>query len=371
MSDFKITTDTQEPPLDTAMKVVYQWNYEAEVEELRRLYVKAAEAQWISERDLDWDRPIDLELFAKTPLGTGVPIDETSYWQSLPAATKIQLTRRTAAFRLSNFLHGEQGALMVAAQLVNAVPHTDAKFYAATQTMDEARHVEVFARYIEKLDEIQPIAEPVKAVLDATLETEDWLKKLVGMQIVVEGLALYSFREMRNLTEEPLLKDLLTYVARDESRHHAYGVQYVDRCVPLLGEAQRTELEDFALEAAKTLIDARNAQTLFTTILKIWTEEGLDAAALLESAQKEIPEILARRGKKLRLGPVQGFVIPTLRRCGLLSERVAKHYHEMLLANFSGNVVGDDLESFLSNVPDLPEDTAAWVLGELKEAEYA
>ena len=81
---------------------------------------------------------------------------------------------------------------MVAAQLVNAVPHTDAKFYAATQTMDEARHVEVFARYIEKLDEVRPIAPPLKGILDATLETDDWMKKLVGMQIVVEGLALYS-----------------------------------------------------------------------------------------------------------------------------------------------------------------------------------
>ena len=113
---------------------------------------------------------------------------------------------------------------MVAAQLVNAVPHTDAKFYAATQTMDEARHVEVFARYIEKLDEIRPIAPSLKGILDQTLQTGDWMKKLVGMQIVVEGLALYAFREMRNLTEEPLLKDLLTYVARDEARHHAYGV---------------------------------------------------------------------------------------------------------------------------------------------------
>src|SRR5206468_9874688 len=101
-------------------------------------------------------------------------------------------------FRLSNFLHGEQGALMVAAQLVNAVPHTDAKFYAATQTMDEARHVEVFAKYIKKLDESRPIAPALKHILDATLQTDDWMKKLVGMQIVVEGLALYSFREMRN-----------------------------------------------------------------------------------------------------------------------------------------------------------------------------
>jgi len=204
-TEFTIETPTQEPGYGTAMEVVFQWNYEPEVEELRRLYAKATEAQWIAERDLDWDRPIDIERFASTPLGASVPIEQTSYWKAMPDALRWDVTRRTAAFRLSNFLHGEQGALMVAAQLVNAVPHTDAKFYAATQTMDEARHVEVFAKYIKKLDEVQPIAAPVKQVLDATLQTEDWLKKLVGMQIVVEGLALYSFREMRNLTEEPLL----------------------------------------------------------------------------------------------------------------------------------------------------------------------
>src|SRR5207249_2562794 len=112
-----------------------------------------------------------------------------------------EVTRKTAGFRLSNFLHGEQGALMVAAQLVNAVPHTDAKFYAATQTMDEARHVEVFAKYIGKLDEVRPIAPSLRRLLDATLQTGNWMHKLVGMQIVVEGLALYSFKEMRQLTQ--------------------------------------------------------------------------------------------------------------------------------------------------------------------------
>src|SRR6266478_581515 len=290
MNEFTIDTPTQEPGLETAMKVVYQWNYDPEVEELRRLYVKAAEAQWISERDVDWDRAIDHAKFATTPLGSGLPIEKTSYWRSLNDETRWELTRRTAAFRLSNFLHGEQGALMVAAQLVNAVPHTDAKFYAATQTMDEARHVEVFAKYIKKLDEVRPIAPALKTILDATLQTDDWMKKLVGMQIVVEGLALYSFREMRNLTAEPLLKDLLTYVARDESRHHAYGVQYIERCVPCLGERARAELEDFALECARSLID-RNAQGFFTTLLQIWAEIGVDPAAMFTSLHNEREEI--------------------------------------------------------------------------------
>jgi hypothetical protein len=366
MNAFAITTPTQEAALDTAMQVIYQWNYEPEVDELRRLYHKATEAQWVAERTIDWERPIDMERFATTPLGFPIPLDRTSYWQSLRAEQVAEITRKTAAFRLSQFLHGEQGALMVAAQLVNAVPHTDAKFYAATQTMDEARHVEVFAKYIKKLDEVQPIAPSLRKILDATLTTDNWMHKLVGMQIVVEGLALYAFREMRQLTEEPLLKDLLTYVARDESRHHAYGVQYIDRCVPCLDVVARTEIEDFALEAARTLIDARNQQTLFSTLLQVWAEAGVDPVELLACLQRERETITRGAKKGRRLGPVQGFVIPTLRRCGLLSERVARHYHEFLRANLDGNLVGETVEEFLAYLPDLPADTAAWVLGELQ-----
>jgi hypothetical protein len=366
MTDFDVQTPTQEPPLDTAMQVIYQWNYDPQVEELRRLYVKATESQWIAEREIDWQRPIDHQKFATTPLGAAIPVEQTSYWKSLDAETVWEMTRRTAGFRLSNFLHGEQGALMVAAQLVNAVPHTDAKFYAATQTMDEARHVEVFAKYINKLDEVRPIAPALKRVLDATLQTDDWMKKLVGMQIVVEGLALYSFREMRNLTEEPLLKDLLTYVARDESRHHAYGVQYIQRCVPCLSAAQREELEDFALDAACSLIDQRSQQTFLTAVMQVWAEIGVDPSALLSSLREERDQLTRNLQKGRRLGPVQGFVIPTLRRCGLLSERVAARFHDVLRTNLSGNLVGESLEEFLQHIPDLPADTAAWVLGELQ-----
>jgi hypothetical protein len=129
----------------------------------------------------------------------------------------------TAAFMLSNFLHGEQGALMVAAQLVSAVPHMDGKFYAATQTLDEARHVEVFAGYIRKLDEVQPIAPALKKLLDGVLAAPSWLVKAVGMQVVTEGIALYSFRDMRNQTREPLLKEL-SPTSRATSAPHRIGV---------------------------------------------------------------------------------------------------------------------------------------------------
>src|SRR5207249_10117772 len=179
-----------------------------------------------------------------------------------------------------------------------------------------------FARYIEKLDEISPIAPSLKGILDQTLQTDDWMKKLVGMQIVVEGLALYSFREMRNLTQEPLLRDLLTYVARDESRHHAYGVQYIERCVPCLSAGERSALEDFALEAARTLIDNRQQQGMLGRILQVWAESGVDPVALLTSLQQEREALMGTNGKGMRLGPVQGFVVPRL-----LSKRVAEQYH--------------------------------------------
>ena len=364
-NSFSLATSTQEPDLETAAKVVYQWNYDSEVEELRRLYVKAAEAQWVAERDLDWDRPIDQVALARTPLGISFPVEETSYWRSLSEETVWELKKRMAGFRLSNFLHGEQGALMVAAQLVSAVPHTDAKFYAATQTMDEARHVEVFARYIEKLDMVRPIAPNLKHVLDSTLQTGDWLKKLVGMQIVVEGLALYSFRDMRNLTEEPVLKEVLTSVARDEARHHAYGMQYVERCAPLLGTREREELEDFAFDAARLIISGANQAGFMVSLMQTWAEAGIDTAELLACAQRE-RETLTRNAKPpRRFGPISGFVVPTLRRCGLLSERLAARFHQALRENL-GARAGKDADEFVRIIPELPEDTMAWVLGELE-----
>jgi len=170
---------------------------------------------------------------------------------------------------------------------------------------------------------------------------------------------------MRNLTEEPLLKDLLTYVARDESRHHAYGVQYIERCVPCLGDAERIELEDFALECARSLID-RNAQGFFTTLLGIWQEIGIDPVAVFNCLRDERDEITRNVQPGRRLGPVQGFVIPTLRRCGLLSERVAGRFHEFLRDNFGARVAGSNVEEFLQYLPELPADTARWVLGEVQ-----
>jgi len=340
-----------------AFDAVYNWNYEPEIDELRTLYANALERQWIAMKQLDWERPIDREAFSRTFSLGGIPIQHTEFWKNLEPNLRWEVARRSAAFMLSNFLHGEQGALMVAAQLVNAVPDMDGKFYASTQTLDEARHVEVFAAYIRKLDEVVPIAPGLKRLLDAVLATDDWKMKAVGMQVVTEGLALYSFRDMRNSTKEPLLKDLLTYVSRDEARHTGFGVKYLAKVVPTLSAAEVAAIEDFAFEAARNLLDSRRGGTMRESVLALWKDAGLDPNwALGELAKERETVAAALQQTGGARGPVRGFVIPTLKAIGLFSERIGHHFDEMFRSN-----IGPSLGSTLDDPHALPDDLEAWV----------
>ncbi len=337
-----------------SLDAVYNWGYAPEVDALRTLYANALERQWIAVRDLDWERGIDRDAFSRSFSLAGIPIQATNFWKNLDDDVRWEISRRTAAFMLSNFLHGEQGALMVAAQLVNAVPDMDAKFYAATQTLDEARHVEVFAAYIDLLDEIHPIMPALKGLLDRTLGSGGWMHKLVGMQVVVEGLALYVFRDMRNATEEPLLEQLLTYVSRDEARHTGFGIRYLPRVVGTLSDAERAELEDFAFEAARLLVDSRTGTPMRHSALQIWKEAGVDPHYALQEILKERETLDRVAGGAA--GPLRGFVIPTLRTVGLMSERIEGHFRDMFAANFGI----ERARSFDLGMP-LPEDLEAWL----------
>jgi len=341
-----------------ALEAVYNWSYEPEIDQLRTLYANALERQWIALRDLDWERGIDREAFSSSFSLGPLPIQQTDFWKALPEATRWKLSSGLATFMLSNFLHGEQGALMVAAQLVNAVPHMDAKFYAATQTLDEARHVEVFAAYIRELGQVRPIAPGLRRLLDAILSNADWRMKAVGMQVVAEGLALYVFRDMRNATRDPLLKELLTLVARDEARHTGYGIKYLGELVPRLGRAEKDAIEDFAFEAARILVDTRSGTSLRDSALQVLGEAGIDIAVAAAELAKEREKLAVVPGTRRR-GPVRGFVIPTLRTIGLLSERIERHFDD-LFAAVPGRAFGP-----IANDPrGIPEDLEAWVDGE-------
>jgi len=341
-----------------AFAAIYDWNYEPEIDELRTLYANALERQWIALRDLAWQGGIDREALTRTFSMGGIPIAETRFWQELPLEVRWNVARTSAAFMLSNFLHGEQGALMVAAQLVNAVPHTDGKFYAATQTLDEARHVEVFAAYIRQLEEVHEISPGLKDLLDSVIGAGSWLHKAVGMQVVTEGLALYFFRDMRNQTREPLLQQLLTYVSRDEARHTGYGIKYLCFVVPGLAPRERRELSDFAFETTRLLMASRAGNTLRERVLAMWRGAGVDpgeALARLAGERDLIREQLARSGG--RYGPVSGFIIPTLRKIGLYDERTAASFKEMWTATQGAEAA----ERYAASDAELPEDLEAWV----------
>jgi len=209
---------------------IFTWDYSLSRPGLRRLYEKAKTGQWNGTTDLPWDTGVDLEQVItadQATLGSGI---DPSVYSETPVAKWgpkdwLEFGKESRRWTLSQFLHGEQGALICTAKIVETVPWYDAKLYAATQVVDEARHVEVFARYIdEKLGGRYQVNAHLRMLLDDIVNDSRWDMTYLGMQVMVEGLALAAFGFLHQLTGEPLLKQLLRYVMSDEARHVAFGV---------------------------------------------------------------------------------------------------------------------------------------------------
>src|SRR5437660_1388670 len=242
---------------------VFTWDYERSRPALVKLYEKAKTSQWNVTTDLDWSIPVDQERVALNNMAredvqffsdavdlAGTPFEKWTEQQWVELAIEGQ------NWTLSQFLHGEQGALLCTARIVETVPWIDAKYYAATQVVDEARHVEVFAKYLdEKLSGHYPINAHLELLLDDILADSRWDMTYLGMQIMVEGLALAAFGFMHQMTTEPLLKQLLRYVMSDEARHVAFGVLSLQDYYAELSAAELRERQEFAFEAAVRMRD--------------------------------------------------------------------------------------------------------------------
>ena len=253
---------------------IFTWDYEKGARPaLNKLYEKAKTAQWNAETDLPWDTDVDLEQMARLLLPSlGI---ESSDLSGTPLATWgdaewLELGIESQVWTLSQFMHGEQGALLCTAKIVETVPWIDAKYYAATQVMDEARHVEVFAKYLDtKLEGHYPINAHLGLLLDDIVADSRWDMTYLGMQIMVEGLALAAFGFMHMLTEEPLLKQLLRYVMADEARHVAFGVLSLKEYYAELTDRELAERQEFAFEAAVRMRDRFLQQ-------EVWDRLGVD-----------------------------------------------------------------------------------------------
>src|SRR5215470_1509922 len=248
------SVDAELETILTSFDTSYAGNYGSVKAGLRDLYEKAKREQWNGTQQLKWDTPVDPE--SEIIPQAYNPLEDYPPYKQFNDRQVKHFRHAGIAWQLSQFMHGEQGALIVASQLVGAVPWIDAKYYAATQAMDEARHVEVFARYLrEKLEWEFPINENLRKLLDAILTDERWDLKYLGMQILVEGLAMAAFGNLQQIADDPLLVELIHYVMRDESRHVAFGVLSLQGFYREMGAAELRDREDFIIESSQLMRD--------------------------------------------------------------------------------------------------------------------
>jgi hypothetical protein len=241
---------------------IFTWDYEKGARpKLNRLYEKAKTSMWNGETDLPWETEVDQEAVVVANAGGVAGADPSMDLRGTPfekwgEKEWIDLGVQSQNWTLSQFLHGEQGAMVCTARIVENVPWIDAKYYAATQAMDEARHVEVFAKYLDtKLSGHYPVNAHLKMLLDDIIMDSRWDMTYLGMQIMVEGLALAAFGFIHQLTTEPLLKQLLRYVMSDEARHVAFGVLSLQDYYTELTQDEIRERQEFAFEAAVRMRD--------------------------------------------------------------------------------------------------------------------
>ena len=256
---------------------IFTWDYERTRAALGKLYERAKTSQWNGSTDLDWSIEVDAEKVALelqaaiAQLRTRLVDLPNSPLKSWTEKEWTNLAMEAFKWRMSQFLHGEQGALICTAKIVETVPWIDAKYYASTQVMDEARHVEVFARYLDtKLDGHYSVNPALQLLIDDILNDSRWDMTYMGMQIMIEGLALAAFGFMHMVTQEPLLKKLLRYVMSDEARHVAFGVLSLEEYYRGLDGKEIRERQEFAFEAGLRMRDRLMMHA-------VWEECGIDS----------------------------------------------------------------------------------------------
>ncbi|WP_420435319.1 ferritin-like domain-containing protein [Candidatus Poriferisocius sp.] len=324
---------------------LFTWDYAKGARpQLERLYEKAKTSQWNAQTDLDWSIEVDpyeaFNIFTESSSRDEFERDNdrrlpTDNWGE---AEWREFSLETFKWRMSQFLHGEQGALLCTAKIVETVPWIDAKYYAATQVVDEARHVEVFGKYLDtKLGDSYPINVHLKLLLDDIINDSRWDMTYLGMQIMVEGLALAAFGFMHQLTPEPLLKKLLRYVMADEARHVAFGVLSLQEFYSDLTAAELRERQEFAFEAAVRMRDRFLSQ-------EVWERMGVPVRPMVENFlslpadQKPFQNILFSK------------IVPNCKKLGLLDAGdgwLRRRFEEIHVIEFEDWVdTGEEYEDF-------------------------
>jgi P-aminobenzoate N-oxygenase AurF len=305
-------------PVSARHQTVFEHAYPVEAPDLRSLYEKAKRDQWNVSRDVDWAQPFDIEQ--------GVLADEmmdiygTPFWDRLTPAERGELNMRFANWRLGVLLYGEHGAMLLCSQLVECVSGTDAKFFQATQVVDEARHNEVLNRYVtERMGGLRyPLPDFERELFDMLLSDSRWTVKTIGLQLVAETFAVALFRMLAETSKDPLLKQICRLILQDESRHMGFGMLSLPEVIPQLTDAERAELEEVTHWALVKTLTGQFPEPVFR-------ELGFGDAEIKAIHAHRRERAAGAEGshfRKLFRKDLHGTLLANLHKVGLLTERI-------------------------------------------------
>ncbi|MCE7882984.1 MAG: ferritin-like domain-containing protein [Actinobacteria bacterium ATB1] len=308
--------------IDTSAPVLFTWDYVQKNPALTKLYEKGKASHWNVQTDVDWTPEVNFGEEIPPPPGfEGMQdlVDQMikgSPLESLPGNEKTRFRWEMQSWMVSQFMHGEQGALIATARLVETTPTIDAKYYAAVQVMDEARHVEAYAKYLcEKLRHSYAISKPLEALLEDIVTETRWDITYLGMQIMVEGLALAAFGLANVMFQDPIVKQITDLIMRDEARHVAFGVLSLQGIYEEMTSVEIREREDFVIEASTLMRDR-------FLLDDVWERMGIDVEEGKKFANEAFPMIAFRQ-------MLFSKIVPNINKLGLLTDRVRPHFEAL------------------------------------------
>ena len=318
---YALPVDVTQWVFDGATDLQFNWEYDDGSAPLLELYEKGKQQQWDASTRLDWS----LELNPDNPMelkDEAISIYGTDHWNRMTEKERSWLRLHLQANSISQFMHGEQGALIATAKIVGTVPDMNAKFYAATQVMDEARHVEAYKRLLhDKFKVAYPINKALQTLLEQTLTDRRWDMTYLGMQVLIEGLALAAFQSIRDKAGNTLAGAVNAYVMQDEARHVSFGRLALREYYPHLSDAERDEREEFVVEALYFMRDRFNQS-------EVWERLGLPAK-VLDDIHYNSKQMQSFRGRLFSR------VVPTVKDIGLWGPRVRKAFADMGVMDYA------------------------------------
>jgi P-aminobenzoate N-oxygenase AurF len=317
---YVLPVEQTEWKFDGNTETCFTWEYDEPREALLQLYAKGKKQQWDAAERIDWT----LDLDPENPMMLDdrvVHIYGTDLWNRMNDRERRRVRHHLQASQISQFMHGEQGALIATAKIVQTVPDLDSKFYAATQVIDEARHVEVYSRYLhEKIQLVYPLNPNLQSLLDDVITDSRWDMTYLGMQVLIEGLALAAFGFIRNMATEPLARAINAFVMQDEARHVMFGRLALRDYYPQLTQAERDDREEFCVDACYRMRDRFLGE-------EVWRRLGLPPDVHAYVANSE--------GQRQFRGFLFLRIVPILKDIGLWGPKIRQAFTDMGVIGFA------------------------------------